>query len=42
MTREERTVQEFELYTSSDNPNRYVYRIVLDIDNLKQNTMEKS
>lgn len=29
---EERTVQEFELYTSSDNPNRYVYRIVLDID----------
>lgn len=29
---DERVIQEFELFSSSDNPNRYLYRAVLEID----------
>lgn len=29
---DERKIKEFELFSSSDNPNRYIYRAVLEID----------
>lgn len=29
---DEREIKEFELFSSSDNPNRYIYRAVLEID----------
>lgn len=32
---EERIVKEFELFSSKDNPNRYIYVVVLEIDKLQ-------